>query len=113
MSSNANTRPAPPYTGAPPSTAKLMAEVQQLYNTIRNLQTQVNKQQSAAPANNNTGEPRGCNLGEALKLPKPEPFKGQAADIIPFLTRMKGYFHLFLNKLDTATKKLLFTAPLI
>ncbi|KAF4435384.1 gag poly [Fusarium acutatum] len=42
MSSNANTGPAPPYTGPPPSAAEMMAEVQQLHNTIRNLQAQMN-----------------------------------------------------------------------
>ncbi|EWZ34050.1 hypothetical protein FOZG_12066 [Fusarium oxysporum Fo47] len=76
MSSNANTRLAPPYTGVLPSTAELIAEVQQLCNTICNLQTRVNKQQNAAPANNSGNKPRGRDLGEALKPPKPEPFKG-------------------------------------
>ncbi|EXM14729.1 hypothetical protein FOTG_16875 [Fusarium oxysporum f. sp. vasinfectum 25433] len=111
MSSNANTGLAPPYTGAPPSNAKVAAEIQQLCNTIRTLQARVNEQQSAAPAN--TGEPRGRDIGEALKPPKPEPFTGKVADVILFLTRMKVYFCLFLNRLDTATKKVLYTSLLI
>ncbi|KAF5641533.1 Terpene synthase family [Fusarium sp. NRRL 52700] len=89
----------PPYTGTPPSSAELM--------------TQVNNQQNAATVNGSSDEPQGRDLGEAQKLHKPEPVKGQAADVIPFLTRMKVYFYLFRNKLDTATKKLLFTVPLI
>ncbi|KAF5266391.1 hypothetical protein FOXYS1_2772 [Fusarium oxysporum] len=85
MSNNAN-GPAPPYTGAPPSNAEVAAEVQQLRNTTRGLQARVNEQQNAAPAGNSANESRGRDLGEALKPPKPEPFKGQAADVIPFLT---------------------------
>lgn len=111
MSSNAST-PAPPYTGAPPSNAEMAAEVQQLRNTINTLRAQMN----ARPAVNNEGgnhEHRERDPGEALKPPKPEPFRGQASDVIPFLTRMKGYFRLFPNRLDSPTKKLLFTAPLI
>ncbi|KAG7405966.1 hypothetical protein Forpe1208_v013611 [Fusarium oxysporum f. sp. rapae] len=90
-----------------------MAEIQQMRNTIRNLQARVNEQ-DAAPTGNNAYLPRQeRDIGEALKPPKPEPFKGQAADVIPFLTRMKAHFHLFPTKLDTATKKVLYTAPLI
>ena len=76
MSSNANTGLAPPYTGAPPSTAEIIAEVQQLCNTIRTLQNQVNKQQNTTPANNSANKPQGRDLREALKPPKLEPFKG-------------------------------------
>ncbi|CAF3585222.1 unnamed protein product [Fusarium graminearum] len=53
------------------------------------------------------------DLGEYLKPPLPEPFKGHSADVLPFLTRMKGYFRMFPNKLDSAEKKMLATAPLI
>ncbi|KAF5233020.1 hypothetical protein FANTH_12731 [Fusarium anthophilum] len=71
-------------------------------------------ERDAAPAGNAHGNPRAeRDIGEALKLPKPEPFKGQATDVVLFLTRIKGYFYLFPTKLDTATKKVLFTAPLI
>ncbi|KAK2674064.1 Fumarylacetoacetase, N-terminal domain superfamily [Fusarium oxysporum f. sp. vasinfectum] len=83
----------------------------QLRNTIHTLQARVNEQQNAAPAN--TGEPRGRDIREALKPPKPEPFTGKAADVILFLTRMKAHFRLFLNRLDTATKKVLYTSLLI
>ncbi|KAK2666552.1 hypothetical protein RAB80_017669 [Fusarium oxysporum f. sp. vasinfectum] len=106
---SSNTGPAPPYTGAPPSTAEIMAEVQQLRITIRNLQAQINAR-PAATANEGSNE---RDLGEALKPPKPEPFRGQAADVIPFLTRMKAHFRLYKNKLNTPTKKLLYTASLI
>ncbi|SCO33848.1 uncharacterized protein FFNC_03474 [Fusarium fujikuroi] len=111
MSSNAST-PAPPYTGAPPSNAEMAAKVQQLRNTIYNLQAQINLR----PATTNKGgnhKHRRRDPGEALKPPKPEPFKGQASNVIPFLTQIKGYFQLFPNRLDSPTKKLLFTAPLI
>ncbi|EXK75750.1 hypothetical protein FOQG_19485 [Fusarium oxysporum f. sp. raphani 54005] len=113
MSSNANTGPAPPYTGAPPSNAEMAAEVQQLRNTIRTLQAQMNARPAAT---NNEGENPvrfQRDIGEALKPPKPEPFTGKAADVIPFLTRMKAHFRLFPNRLDTATKKVLYTSPLI
>ncbi|KAL9570381.1 hypothetical protein ACKAV7_005460 [Fusarium commune] len=106
---SSNTGPAPPYTGAPPSTAEMMAEVQQLRTTIRNLQAQMNAR-PAATTNEGSNE---RDLGEALKPPKPEPFRGQAADVIPFLTRMKAHFRLYKNKLNTPTKKLLYTASLI
>lgn len=112
MSSNAST-PAPPYTGAPPSNAEMAAEVQQLRNTIRTLQAQMNARPAAT---NNEGESPNRfqrDIGEALKPPKPEPFTGKAADVIPFLTRMKAHFRLFPNRLDTATKKVLYTSPLI
>ncbi|KAG7405064.1 Retrotransposon-like protein 1 [Fusarium oxysporum f. sp. rapae] len=106
---SSNTGPAPPYTRAPPSTAEIMAEVQQLRTTIRNLQAQMNAR-PAATTNEGSNE---RDLGEALKPPKPEPFRGQAADVIPFLTRMKAHFRLYKNKLNTLTKKLLYTASLI
>ncbi|KAJ0131382.1 Uncharacterized protein HZ326_25532 [Fusarium oxysporum f. sp. albedinis] len=109
MSSNTNTGSAPPYTGPPPSAAEMMAEVQQLRNTIRTLQAQVNAR-PAATTNEGSNE---RDLGEALKPPKPEPFRGQAADVIPFLTRMKAHFRLYRNRLNTPTKKLLYTASLI
>ncbi|KAF6527467.1 hypothetical protein HZS61_010511 [Fusarium oxysporum f. sp. conglutinans] len=106
---SSNTGPAPPYTGAPPSMAEMMAEIHQMRSTINTLRARVNEQPTASAQTNNTGR----DPGEALKPPKPEPFKGQAADVVPFLTRMKGYFRLFQNRLDTPTKKVLFTAPLI
>ncbi|KAL9575861.1 hypothetical protein ACKAV7_000024 [Fusarium commune] len=106
---SSNTGLAPPYTGAPPSTAEMMAEVQQLRTTICNLQAQMNTR-PAATTNEGSNE---RDLGEALKPPKPEPFRGQAADVIPFLTRMKAHFRLYKNKLNTPTKKLLYTASLI
>ncbi|EXM13454.1 hypothetical protein FOTG_17180 [Fusarium oxysporum f. sp. vasinfectum 25433] len=87
----------------------MMAEVQQLRTTIRNLQAQMNAR-PAATTNEGSNE---RDLGEALKPPKPEPFRGQAADVIPFLTRMKAHFRLYKNKLNTPTKKLLYTASLI
>jgi hypothetical protein len=93
--------------------AEMMAELHQLRNTIRNLQARVNEQDAASAAAAPTHPQGGRDIGEALKPPKPEPFKGLATDVVPFLTRMKGYFHLFPTKLDTATKKVLFTAPLI
>ncbi|PNP57198.1 hypothetical protein FNYG_15275 [Fusarium nygamai] len=113
MSSNANTGPAPPYTGAPPSNAEVAAEVQQLRGTVRALQARINELQNAALTGNNAGGSRERDLGEALKPPKPEPFTGKAADVTPFLTRMKAHFRLFPNRLDTATKKVLYTSPLI
>ncbi|RKK64702.1 hypothetical protein BFJ69_g16602 [Fusarium oxysporum] len=106
---SSNTGLAPPYTGAPPSMAEMMAEIHQMRATINTLRARVNEQPNASAQTSNTGrDPR-----EALKPPKPEPFKGQAADVVPFLTRIKGYFRLFQNRLDTPTKKVLFTAPLI
>lgn len=89
--------------------AEMMAEIHQMRSTINTLRARVNEQPTASAQTNNTGR----DPGEALKPPKPEPFKGQAADVVPFLTRMKGYFRLFQNRLDTPTKKVLFTAPLI
>ncbi|KAI7763789.1 hypothetical protein LZL87_014366 [Fusarium oxysporum] len=82
MSSNANTRPAPPYTGAPPSMAELMAKIQQMRGTINNLRARINEQ----PATNTQTTNRERDLGEALKPPKPEPFTGKAADVVPFIT---------------------------
>ncbi|KAG7404586.1 hypothetical protein Forpi1262_v018477 [Fusarium oxysporum f. sp. raphani] len=96
-----NTGPAPPYTGAPPSMAEMMAEIHQMRSTINTLRARVNEQPTASAQTGNAGR----DPGEALKPPKPEPFKGQAADVVPFLTRMKGYFRLFQNRLDTPTKK--------
>ncbi|KAF5686552.1 gag poly [Fusarium circinatum] len=77
---SSNTGPAPPYTGTPPSNAETAAKVQQLRNLVRTLQAQMNNQQNAATGNNGGSKQRGRDLGEALKLPKPEPFKGQATD---------------------------------
>ncbi|KAF5239466.1 hypothetical protein FANTH_9941, partial [Fusarium anthophilum] len=110
---SSNHGPAPPYTGEPPSLAEIIAEIHQLRNTIRNMEARASER-DAAPAGNAHSNPQAeRDIREALKPPKPEPFKGQATDIVPFLTRIKGYFHLFPTKLDTATKKVLFTAPLI
>jgi hypothetical protein len=110
MSNNANNNgPAPPYTGAPPSMAELMAEIHQMRGTINTLRARINEQ----PAANTQARSNERDLGEALKPPKPEPFTGRAADVIPFLTRMKAHFRLYKNKLDTATKKVLYTSSLI
>jgi len=111
--SNANNKPAPPYTREPPSVAELMAEIHQLRNSYRNLIARIEGQEANRLE---TAVPRlqpGRDIREALKPLKLEPFKGQANDVIPFLTQIKGYFYLFPTKLDTATKKVLFTAPLI
>ncbi|OBS15594.1 hypothetical protein FPOA_20713 [Fusarium poae] len=110
-SNNTNNAPAPPYTGPPPSTAEMMAELQLLRNTVRTLQARVTELPAVAPPVNPVDNQR--DLGEVIKPTPPEPFKGKAADVIPFLTRMKGYFRLFPRKLDTAAKKMLYTAPLI
>jgi hypothetical protein len=89
--------------------AEMMAELQQLRNRVNTLQGQVNAQPAApTPAANAGRDP-----GEALKPPKPAPFLGQAHDVVPFLTRMKGYFRMFPNRLGSAESKILFTAPLI
>ncbi|RKK64650.1 hypothetical protein BFJ68_g18680, partial [Fusarium oxysporum] len=104
-----NTGPAPPYTGPPPSAAEMMAELQQLRATVNTLRARVNERSNAAAQ----GGSNERDLGEALKPPKPEPFKGQAADVVPFLTRMKAHFRLYQNKLNSPTKKLLYTASLI
>ena len=105
-----NNGPAPPYTGAAPSTAELMAEIQQLRNTVNTLRARVNEQPAAATQHAPRPE---RDLGEALKPPKPEPFTGKAADVIPFLTRMKGHFQMYKNRLDTSQKKIIYTAALI
>ncbi|CAG1983613.1 unnamed protein product [Fusarium graminearum] len=89
----------------------MMAELQMLRNTVRTLQAQVNEPPAAAPPAPSVDNQR--DLGEVIKLTTPEPFKGKAAEVIPFLTRMKGHFRLFPRKLDTAAKKMLYTAPLI
>ena len=104
-----NTGPAPPYTGAAPSMAELMAEIQQMRGTINTLRARINEQPAAPPQ----AARQERDLGEALKPPKPEPFTGKAADVIPFLTRMKGHFQMYKNKLDTPQKKVLYTAALI
>ncbi|KAL5611280.1 hypothetical protein FOBRF1_007397 [Fusarium oxysporum] len=106
---SSNTGPAPPYTGPPPSAAEMMAELQQLRATVNTLRTRVNERPNTAAQ----GGSNERDLGEALKPPKPEPFKGQAADVVPFLTRMKVHFRLYQNKLNSPTKKLLYTASLI
>ncbi|OBS16188.1 hypothetical protein FPOA_27686 [Fusarium poae] len=110
-SNNANNAPAPPYTGPPPSNAEMMAELQLLRNTVRTLQARVSEAPATAPPGPPVDNQR--DLGEIVKPTPPEPFKGKAADVIPFLTRMKGHFRLFPRKLDTAGKKMLYTAPLI
>ncbi|KAK2666615.1 hypothetical protein RAB80_017732 [Fusarium oxysporum f. sp. vasinfectum] len=89
--------------------AELMAEIQQMRGTINTLRARINEQ----PATNTQTTNRERDLGEALKPPKPEPFTGKAADVVPFITRMKAHFRLFPNPLDTATKKVLYTSPLI
>jgi hypothetical protein len=89
--------------------AELMAEIYQMQGTINTLRARINEQ----PAANTQARSNERDLGEALKPPKPEPFIGRAADIIPFLTRMKAHFRLYKNKLDTATKKVLYTSSLI
>ncbi|KAK2675221.1 hypothetical protein RAB80_010205 [Fusarium oxysporum f. sp. vasinfectum] len=89
--------------------AELMAEIQQMRGTINTLRARINEQ----PATNTQTTNRERDLGEALKPPKPEPFTGKAADVVPFITRMKAHFRLFPNRLDTATKKVLYTSPLI
>ncbi|EXK26455.1 hypothetical protein FOMG_16927 [Fusarium oxysporum f. sp. melonis 26406] len=81
--------------------AKLMAKIYQMQGTINNLRARINKQ----PAANTQGTNTGRDIREALKPPKPEPFTGKAADVIPFLTRIKAYFCLFPNRLNTPTKK--------
>jgi len=53
------------------------------------------------------------NLREVLKPPKLEPFTGKVADMVLFITWIKAYFYLFLNQLDTTTKKVLYTLLLI
>jgi hypothetical protein len=112
MSTNANNNgPAPPYEGTPPSNAEMMAELHLLRNTVRTLQGRINDMPAAQPAPNPMQYRR--DLGESIKPPLPEPFRGQSTDVMPFLTRMKGYFRLFPNKLDSAEKKMLATAPLI
>lgn len=82
-----------------------------LRNTIRTLQVRVNELPEAVPLAPSVDNQR--DLGEVIKPTTPEPFKGKAAEVIPFLTRMKGHFRLFPRKLDTAAKKMLYTAPLI
>jgi hypothetical protein len=89
--------------------AELMAEIQQMRGTINTLRARVNEQPAAAPQ----AARQERDLGEALKPPKPEPFTGKAADVIPFLTRMKGHFQMYKNKLDTPQKKVLYTSALI
>ncbi|EXK26158.1 hypothetical protein FOMG_17257 [Fusarium oxysporum f. sp. melonis 26406] len=87
MSSNTNTRPAPPYTGAPPSMAELMAKIYQMQGTINNLYACINKQ----PAANTQGTNTGRDIREALKPPKPEPFTGKAADAAAELLALKQH----------------------
>ncbi|KAF4339823.1 gag poly [Fusarium beomiforme] len=117
MSSNsarpntAGSGPAPPYSEGPPSNAEMMAEITALRNLVNRLQVQANER-AAAPAPAPTVH-TGRDPGESLKPPKPEPFRGLATDVVPFLTRMKAYFSLFPTKLSSAKSRVLFTAPLI
>ncbi|KAF4439736.1 hypothetical protein F53441_12505 [Fusarium austroafricanum] len=105
-----NTGPAPPYNGEPPSAAEMMAEIYQLRNTIRTLQARINDQPATTERTTTRAE---RDVGERLKPPKLDPFKGQASDIVPFLTRMKAYFSLFPNGFSSPKAKMLFTVPLL
>ncbi|VTO87763.1 unnamed protein product [Fusarium graminearum] len=89
-----------------------MAEIQLLRGRVQTLQARADATPPTAPPVAETINNR-RDLGEYLKPPLPEPFKGDSADVLPFLTRMKGYFRMFPNKLDSAEKKMLATAPLI
>ncbi|KAF4426104.1 gag polyprotein, partial [Fusarium austroafricanum] len=101
-----NTGPAPPYNGEPPSAAEIMAEIHQLRNTVRTLQARMNDQPATTERTTTRAE---RDIGERLKPPKPDPFKGQASDVVPFLTRMKAYFSLFPNGFSSPKAKMLFT----
>ncbi|VTO81739.1 unnamed protein product, partial [Fusarium graminearum] len=90
----------------------MMAEIQLLRGRVQTLQARADAAPTTAPPVAETINNR-RDLGEYLKPPLPEPFKGHSADVLPFLTRMKGYFRMFPNKLDSAEKKMLATAPLI
>ncbi|KAF4426118.1 hypothetical protein F53441_14149, partial [Fusarium austroafricanum] len=105
-----NTGPAPPYNGEPPSAAEMMAEIHQLRNTVRTLQARMNDQPATTKRTTTRAE---RDVGERLKPPKPDPFKGQASDVVPFLTRMKAYFSLFPNGFSSPKAKMLFTVPLL
>ena len=78
-------------------------------STINTLCTYINEQAATTPQA--TQQER--DLGKALKPPKPEPFTSKAADVIPFLTQIKGHFQMYKNKLDTPQKKVLYTIALI
>ncbi|KAF4455372.1 hypothetical protein F53441_2298 [Fusarium austroafricanum] len=105
-----NTGLALPYTREPPSAAELMAEVQQLRNTVRTLQARMNDQPTTTKRTTTRAK---RDIGEQLKPPKPEPFKGQASNVVPFLTQMKAYFSLFPNGFSSPKAKMLFTVPLL
>ena len=89
----------------------MAAEVQQLRALVNQLRTQVNQQppQQAAPPPAMLAR----DIGEAIKPPKPAPFNGDARDVIPFLTRCKGYFALFPNKLSSDKARALFAGQLL
>lgn len=102
--------PAPPAYTTPPSNAEMATEVQQLRALVQTLQRQVQNQPAVAPAatTNNDRDP-----GETIKPPKPEPFDGSPSDVIPFITRMKGYFRFFPRRLASSEARLLFTNNLM
>ncbi|KAF4470627.1 gag poly, partial [Fusarium albosuccineum] len=104
--------PPPAYNGGPPpSNAEMHAELQQLRDTVRRLEGQLaTRADTPAPAIQQQADK---DPGEIVKPPIPQPFTGQASDVVPFLTRMKGYFGLFPRRMASSTTRMLFTAPLL
>ncbi|KAJ4177381.1 hypothetical protein NW755_013890 [Fusarium falciforme] len=88
----------PPYN-TPPNTAEMVTEIQQLRALANQLRTQVDRQPEPQLVFNSMPAK---DLGEAIKPPKPAPFNGDAKDVIPSLTRCKGYFEFFPTKLARA-----------
>ncbi|KAM6521743.1 hypothetical protein FALCPG4_011449 [Fusarium falciforme] len=98
------------YNETPPSNAEMATELQQLRTLVAQLRAQV---QARTTPSTTTSSPHDKDPGDVVKPPMPEPSTRQASDVIHFLTRMKGYFRMFPRRIDTPTKMVLFTTPLL
>ena len=91
----------------------MVTEIHQLRAMINQLRGQVQQQAAPPPPPPVVNPMPTRDIGEAIKPPKPAPFNGDARDVIPFLTRCKGYFELFPTKLASAKARALFAGQLM